>query len=187
MSNYEGQAAVLLVLCHSPEALVGEHLLLTKRSEHLSSHSGEVAFPGGMWDAEDQCLQTTALRESYEEVGLKSSLVEIEGQLPVSFTRHGTKVTPYYGRVYEPPSLMINPSELDALFWVPLKVFQKDQRVKTTIFHLDGREYWAPVYEFDSYTIWGFTARVIIEFMNQQYDLNLTREHSVPEEYFASN
>lgn len=187
MSIYKGQAAVLLVTYDSPEGLNGEHILLTKRAEHLSSHSGEVAFPGGMWEEDDDGLEATALRESQEEVGLCPKKVKIQGQLPVSHTRQGTRVTPYFGQITSKPELQANPEELDALFWVPLELFLKDERSKTNVFHLHGKEYWAPVYEFQGYIIWGFTSRVIVEYLNSHLDQRLSRSHSAPEVFFSGS
>ncbi|WNO10115.1 CoA pyrophosphatase [Teredinibacter sp. KSP-S5-2] len=185
MKNYAGQAAVLIALCDSPDRHSGDHLLLTLRARHLNLHSGEVAFPGGKWEEGDIDLQATALRESYEEVGLRQESLEVIDQLPVAYTRKGMCVTPFAARVTEYHPLEANSDELDDLFWVPVEHFIEDRRVKTDVFRIQQRTYWAPVYEYGGYTIWGFTARVLVEFVNRHYNAGVTRQHTSPEVLWA--
>jgi len=180
------QAAVLLALSNKPKGK--EEILLTLRAEHLSSHSGEVAFPGGKWEPGDPDLRYTALREASEEVGLRPEKVEVFAELSPSYTRAGTRVTPYVARVAADSPLTPNPGELSDLFWLPLDVLRFDQRVRTEIFNFQGREYWAPVYIYAGFTIWGFTARVLVDFMADCYGIKLNREHhSAPEVVFKAS
>ncbi len=182
--QYRDQAAILIAIANVES--VTESILLTHRAEHLSLHSGEVAFPGGKWEPSDQNLMETALRESHEEVGLVPSRVDIIGQLPASCTRNKIKVTPYVGRVETEEGLTANVEELQSLFWVPLDFLVEDQRQRTDVFVLDGKEFWAPVYAWEGYKIWGFTARVIVDFLNRMYKQNITRQHSAPEVNFSA-
>ncbi|MFL0809702.1 MAG: CoA pyrophosphatase [Agarilytica sp.] len=172
-------AAVLIAIAKDEQGK--ESVLLTQRAQHLKIHSGEVAFPGGKWEEQDVSLQETALRESEEEVGLARSRVEIVDQLSVTYTRNGISVTPYVGRVDSPLGLVANDGELESLFWVPVDFFLADARARTDIFRLDQREYWAPVYQWMNYTIWGFTARVMVEFLNKCYGSDIRRESAAPE------
>jgi len=87
------EAAVLVPITRSEEP----QLVLTLRASGLSTHGGEVAFPGGRRDPEDESLVFTALREAQEEVGLEPALVEVVGPLSTQISRHGIKVTPYVG------------------------------------------------------------------------------------------
>ncbi|WP_075185615.1 NUDIX hydrolase [Teredinibacter haidensis] len=176
------QAAVLLAVSDMPEG--EEEILLTLRAAHLSSHSGEVAFPGGKWEPGDPDLCFTALREASEEVGLSPDSVKVLAELTPSYTRAGTRVTPYIGRIPACSDLTPNFDELSDLFWLPLSVLKSDLRVRTDIYRWQGEEYWAPVYEYDGFTIWGFTARVLVEFMATFYGVALEREHSAPEVVF---
>ena len=89
------EAAVLVPITRSDEPEV----VLTLRASGLSTHGGEVAFPGGRRDPEDADLVETALRESEEEIGLPPGLVEVVGPLSTLVSRHGIKVTPYVGLV----------------------------------------------------------------------------------------
>lgn len=175
----EKNAAVLIAIARDEQG--NDSVLLTQRAQHLKIHSGEVAFPGGKWEEQDESLQETALRESEEEVGLARSRVEIVDQLSVNYTRNGMSVTPYVGRIDSPSGLVANDGELDSLFWVPVDFFLEDSRARTDIFTVDQREYWAPVYQWMNYKIWGFTARVLVEFLNKCYGSNIGRESSAPE------
>lgn len=179
--EYLGQAAILLAVAGEGEQ---QRILLTKRAEHLNIHKGEVAFPGGKWEPGDANLLATALRESREEVSLKEDEVKVIGQLDICYTRAGMPVTPFVAQIAEDLDLRPNTDELDALFWVPLGFFLKDQRERTDIFIRKDREDWAPVYHYSGFKIWGFTARVIVEFANTYCGVCIRREHSAPEVEF---
>src|SRR5690606_26662707 len=89
------EAAVLMPITRNDDP----ELVLTLRASGLSTHGGEVAFPGGRRDPEDRDLIDTALREAHEEVGLPPGLVEVVGPLSTLVSRHGIKVTAYVGLV----------------------------------------------------------------------------------------
>lgn len=95
-------------------------VLLTQRTAHLSSHSGQIAFPGGKQDKEDANLVETALREAREEVGLQSNFVQILGTLPVYVTGSAYIITPVVGLVRSGFSLLPNAFEVEDVFEVPL-------------------------------------------------------------------
>lgn len=175
--GYPNQAAILLAVMGNDN---NAKVLLTQRAGHLSTHAGEVSFPGGMWETRDADLKETALRESQEEVDLEPDAVEIIDQLPSTYTRSGIQVTPYYGRVTGDIHLRPNPEELDSLFWLPILFLKEDPRVRTDIFHYAGRDYWAPVYEYSDYTIWGFSARVLVEFSNRYFGTDIRIDHPAP-------
>jgi len=171
LSNSDA-AAVLVILT---EFDTGDHVLLTQRASQLKVHAGEVAFPGGRWEPGDVCLKHTALRETYEEVGLAADHIEIIGQLPAGHTRHQAKVIPYVGRVPNNVILTVNKAELDSYFWVPISFFIDDSRERTDSFHYRGREFWAPAYTFGGYLIWGFTARIIVALLDQFYGVIIAK------------
>lgn len=95
-------------------------VLLTQRTAHLSSHSGQVAFPGGKSDAEDTDATATALREAEEEIGLSSRFVQVLGVLPAYTTGSAFIVTPVVALVHEGFEINANPYEVDDVFEVPL-------------------------------------------------------------------
>lgn len=110
-------AAVLVPLVLREELTV----LLTQRTEQLSTHSGQVAFPGGRQDPEDADATATALREAQEEVGLDPGQVEVLGSLPVYETGTAFMVTPVVALVQPDAPLHPNPYEVADVFEVPLR------------------------------------------------------------------
>lgn len=110
------QAAVLIPIVTRSEPTV----LLTLRTSHLSTHSGQIAFPGGKVDASDADVVAAALREAHEEVGLGREFVDVLGQLPVYVTGSMFHVTPVVALVTPGFSLQANPFEVADVFEVPL-------------------------------------------------------------------
>lgn len=158
-----GEAAILLVLVNDPE---NPKIILTKRAEHMNSHRGEVAFPGGKWDEGDTDLLMTALRETEEEIDLPPDSVEVVAGLPSYFTRHNMRVKPYVGLIAEGLPLKANPDELDAVFVVPLQYFLDPSNL--TVDHFTGSDYSLrmPCYIYQGYRIWGFSLVVLTDFLN---------------------
>src|SRR5512146_1347379 len=110
-------AAVLLPLFRKE----GEyHVLFTKRTEHLNHHRGEISFPGGVCQPGDECSRETALRETWEEVGIAPTDVEVLGTLDDFYSIHNYLVTPYVGEFPADYSLRANPAEIERLIAVPL-------------------------------------------------------------------
>lgn len=167
------QAAVLIALTREEEPQV----LLTLRSANMTRHSGEVSFPGGWWEPGDETLADTALREAHEEVGLAPSSVQVLGSWRSRYARGGIRVQPVVGLIEPGLSLTPNPGELDAVFTVPVSFFLADNRLRTDVFERDGREQWAPAYQFDEYEIWGFTAGVLVDLLNKTLDAGIVKAH----------
>lgn len=111
------EAAVLVPLVMRESQLT---LILTERGRHLSSHSGQIAFPGGRKDAGDPDLVHTALREAQEEIGLHGSFVEVLGTLPTYITGTAFVITPVVALVQSGFCLHPNPAEVADVFEVPL-------------------------------------------------------------------
>ncbi|NLY13282.1 MAG: CoA pyrophosphatase [Gammaproteobacteria bacterium] len=163
------EAAVLMPLTRSAHP----ELVLTLRARNLSTHGGEVAFPGGRRDPEDRNLIYTALREAHEEVGLAPSLVEVVGPLSQVVSRHGVKVTPYVGFVPAELEYRANADEIDSIFSVPLEFFASDPREITHRIDYLGRTWYVPSYHFAGYKIWGLTAVMVVELVNLVYDTQI--------------
>lgn len=163
------EAAVLVPLTRAREP----ELVLTLRASGLSTHGGEVAFPGGRRDPEDRDLVHTALRESFEEVGLPPTDVEIVGPLSSVVSRYGIHVTPFVGVVPAHQQYRPNADEIAAVFSVPLSFFRKDPcETAQRQDHL-GRQWLVPCYRYGDYKIWGLTALMIIELVNLVYDAGI--------------
>jgi 8-oxo-dGTP pyrophosphatase MutT (NUDIX family) len=162
-------AAVLMALTREDVP----RLILTRRAQHMNSHAGEVAFPGGKCDSSDASIIATALREAHEEIALEPSRVQIVGELGIFTSRIGMKVKPIIGLLDEMPTLQANPDEIESIFTVPLDVFlnQKpsyDHKVKYM-----GVNIAVPSFKHEGYVIWGLTGYMIVEFMRQVYDADI--------------
>jgi len=177
------QAAVLLAITRSED---NPSLVLTKRSELLTTHSGEVSLPGGKWDPQDPDLRHTALRETWEEVGIVPQDVELLGALPIAHTWRGVAVAPYVGLIDENTLYTPNADELDAIFHVPLQFFLDDRRIRTDVFDRKLGNVWAPAYEYEGFEIWGFTARLVASFLNGVFGAGIGLEHSAPVKHWAA-
>ena len=164
------EAAVLVPItrAENPE------LILTLRSQNLSTHGGEVAFPGGRRDPEDSDLIYTALRETQEEVGLAPELVQIVGPLSQVMSRHGVQVTPFVGFVPDAVDYQANADEIASVFSVPLEFFANDPRETTPRIDYLGRTWYVPSYQFAGYKIWRLTAVMLVELVNLVYDAQIS-------------
>ncbi|HJO33145.1 MAG TPA: CoA pyrophosphatase [Anaerolineales bacterium] len=113
----ERPAAVLMALYRAKGKW---QLLLTRRTETVAEHKGQVAFPGGAADSGDRTRSQTALREAGEEIGLQPDDVALLGCLPPYSTVTGWHVTPVVGTIPHPYSFRVNPHEIESIFAVPL-------------------------------------------------------------------
>ena len=116
-------AAVLIPVVKRHDELT---VLLTKRTEKLSSHSGQIAFAGGKVDETDESVEAAARREANEEIGLEDSFVEVIGTMPEYFTGSGYRISPVVALVEPEAKMTANPAEVDYIFEVPL-AFLMDQ------------------------------------------------------------
>ena len=148
-------------------------VILTQRAAHMSSHAGEVCFPGGKWEDQDTSLLETALRESHEEVGLLSEWVEVIGGLPPVVSRSGLNVVPYVGLISSDITLLPSSDELDSVFKVPLRYFMEQGNIEPYQYTYNGHALSLPSYVYDGYIIWGLTAYIIIDMLNQTYDASI--------------
>lgn len=151
-------AAVLVpVIAHAEGATV----LLTRRADTLTNHSGQIAFPGGRHDPGETAVQT-ALREVNEEVGLDPAVVEVLGIMPAYRTGTGFLITPVVGWIAEAPSVRAQPSEVADLFEVPWDFLMNVANHRRD--HLDpptGPRRWFWAMPFEERYIWGVTAGMI--------------------------
>lgn len=116
MERAPSPAAVLVpIVMHARPSV-----LLTQRTTHLSSHSGQIAFPGGKTDPQDRDAVATALREAREEIGLDARHVQVLGSMPVYTTGSAFLVTPVVALVEVGAPLAANADEVAAIFEVPL-------------------------------------------------------------------
>jgi 8-oxo-dGTP pyrophosphatase MutT (NUDIX family) len=151
------------------------HVLLTQRTQHLTSHGGQIAFPGGKVDDDDASVEDAALREAKEEVGLSPEFVEVLGRMPSYVTGSGFHITPVVGLVSPHMQITPNPEEVDEVFEVPLSFLMNPANHR---FHEMEREgvmrRWYSMLYMDTHTagpsqpterfIWGVTAGMLRNF-----------------------
>jgi 8-oxo-dGTP pyrophosphatase MutT (NUDIX family) len=137
-------------------------LLFTRRSTRLPHHQGQVAFPGGRHHPdEDADLLATALREAREEIGVDPADVQLLGALDdIETVSTRFVITPYVGVVPHPYAFRACPSEVDAIFTVPLRVLQAPDAERRELWDFDGREIPIDTYPVDGHVIWGATQRI---------------------------
>ena len=150
-------AAVLVPIIHGPEP----GILLTKRTATLSSHAGQVAFPGGRIEPGEGAVEA-ALREAHEEVGLPAELVEITGRLPDYMTGTGFRITPIVGLLAAGFTPVPSAAEVEEVFELPLSVLLDPSAPEKRRATLRGRdrEFW--VWPHTRHYIWGATAAILV-------------------------
>ncbi len=159
-------AAVLIPVTDTPTP----EIILTRRATHMTSHAGEVAFPGGKRDSTDTSIVATALRESREEIGLAADHVEIIGEMNTFVSRVGLRVQPFVGMVPGDVPLVANPDEIESIFRVPVEYFLNEKPVYTHKFRFRDQEFTVPSFNYGEYVIWGLTAFMIVDLMKRVYD-----------------
>ncbi|MBB1486644.1 CoA pyrophosphatase [Oceanospirillum sediminis] len=167
------EASVLIALTNQPDP----EIILTRRASHLSSHSGQVAFPGGMKDHSDPNLKFTALRESWEEVAMPQDEVRIIGRLNQVVSHMGVRVTPWVGIVEPDIELTANEDELDAIFRVPLSFFLADERHHTDVIPVGDRAIYVPCYHFGEFVIWGLSAMMLVDLLKTGFQADISLQH----------
>lgn len=164
------EAGILVPITDDPG---NPEMIFTLRSQNLSTHRGQVAYPGGKRDPGDRTLAATALRETHEEIGLPPEQVELISPLSQVTSRHGILVSPYVGVVPEGHPLLPNPGEIESIFRVPLSFFLEDRRERTDAIPLHNQTIHVPCYRWGRYQIWGLSAVVLVEFLNAVYDADI--------------
>lgn len=143
-------------------------ILLTERTTNLSTHSGQVAFPGGKQDETDRDAADTALREAHEEIGLDRGLAEVIGTMPTYTTGTMFIITPVIALVRPDYRLELNPHEVADAFEVPLDFLMNPAHHRRHAIEFSGvrREWFSMPYEDGGKErfIWGATAAMLRNF-----------------------
>ena len=136
-------------------------IVLTERTSHLSSHAGEVAWPGGRVESADVNPLAAGLRETFEEIGVPEAAVAVIGELPGEISKFGLWVTPYVGLISADQTLTANPSEVASVFEIPMDWLLANPPSEIERLDRHGETQWAPVYRFGTYRVWGLTALIL--------------------------
>jgi len=162
-SGFSSEAAVLIPIFER----AGEpYFLLTRRTEEVPTHKGQIAFPGGRRH-EGEELETTALRETFEEVGIPAGSVEVLGRYHDYLSSTGYRVVPFAGYIEGPFRAVPQAGEVAEVLEVPFAAFLDPALVRVE--KKLGRDGWVDVHyvRFRGSEIWGLTARIIIDFLAQ--------------------
>ena len=164
-------AAVLLPLYRSDGDLC---VILQKRSERVEHHKGEISFPGGMVDPDDENLLATALREAHEEMGISPEDVETLGRLDDTPTITDFMISTYVGAI--PSPYVFTPSEIEVaeVLRVPISRL-RDPASRRDEAHLRGDKFSKmPVFVYEGHVIFGATARILDQFIALTADARLS-------------
>lgn len=163
-------AAVLVPIVDRAE---GATVLLTRRADHLPKHPGQISFPGGSVDPDDENTIAAAFRETEEEIGLERSYITAKGFLDDYRTGTGFEIMPVVGLVKPGFTLTLQEEEVTEAFEVPLTFFldRVNHTLRSGIWKGIERTYYAMDYQ--GYNIWGATAAMLVNLCDV---LEATRE-----------
>jgi len=155
-------SAVLVVLAPGDD---GPEVLLTRRSMNLSSHRGEVSFPGGRVDP-DESPREAALREAYEEVGLDPVLPRVIGELThLNTIVSRSYIVPIVATLEAPLELTAQTGEVDRVLWTPIASLTQPGTYRTEHWGTPPLDRALHFFELDDETVWGATAHVLVELL----------------------
>jgi 8-oxo-dGTP pyrophosphatase MutT (NUDIX family) len=157
-------SAVLVPLYESD----GEcYIVLTKRSQAVEHHKGQVSFPGGAYDQDDGDLEATALREAFEEVGIRPEDVEILGRLDDQATLSSNfAVTPYVGAIPYPYQFVVSGEEVETLIEAPVSALIDPGAFRPQTPDSEGTLHPWGYYRHDGHDITGITARMLKQLLD---------------------
>jgi len=151
-------ATAILLFEHDNDVLC----VLTRRTDTVRHHRGEVSFPGGMFETGDRDLEHTALREANEEIGVRPGDVEVIGRLDDSRTLTGFVISPFVGIIPHPYKFSTNPQEVAYLIFLPCSHLEKAGPVMERTEH-EGRVWMVPTINYGGDRIWGATCRILLQ------------------------
>ncbi|MDO9085869.1 MAG: CoA pyrophosphatase [Anaerolineaceae bacterium] len=144
------------------------NLLFTRRSDTLKNHRGQVSFPGGGMEKIDKTPEETALREAYEEIGLKKSGIHIIGNMPDFITISDYIVTPIVSWVDWPVPLELSKNEVSRVFTIPIVWLRDKNNWEERIYSHPSGWYGSVIFYnlYDGELLWGISAKITLELLN---------------------
>lgn len=156
-------SAVLIALFQGDE---GAEVVLTRRSQYLTNHKGEISFPGGRVDA-DELIVDAALREAHEEIDLLPQHVEVVGQLSATATLvSNSHIVPVVARLQTKPMLAVRNAEVDRVFTVPLIELIRQDTYAEEFWGAPSHEHRLHFFHLDDETVWGVTGRMLYQILS---------------------
>lgn len=152
-------SAVLIPLIVRPDRA---SILLTRRSEQLRHHAGQISFPGGRMEAEDASVELAALRETHEEIGIHPCDVVVLGRLPALRVPSGFAIHPVFGLLRPSVQVRPDPVEVAGAFDVPLDHLVAEQNYQKHRIVRPGGAFQADAIAYQGYFIWGATAAILV-------------------------
>ncbi len=142
-------------------------LLFTRRADSLKNHRGQVSFPGGGEEISDQSIIDTAIRETYEEIGLDKQNIHLIGLMPDFVTVSDYVVTPVVSMVNWPVPLNVSDEEVDRVFTIPLSFLRNEKNWEERIYTHPSGWYGSVIFYnlFDGELLWGISAKITREFI----------------------
>ncbi len=140
------------------------HLLITRRADHLKNHPGQYSFPGGHIEEGDKAPLDAALRETEEEIGVRSSDIKILGRLDDVVSVTNFHLSPFLGIVPFMEHYPFDKNEVASVHIIPLNIFSEPPRV--AYYHWNGEKKKSYLYKYGEVEIFGVTAKVIHNLMN---------------------
>ena len=163
-------AAVSIVISSSSEN--EKEIVLIKRPEYDGHHSGQVSFPGGKEEHEDRSLLATAMRETYEEIGLRLSEDNYLGDLsPLFIPVSRFMVYPYIFTWQAPGDFTLDPNEVDYIIPFQLKKLIDVNLIKYTRLQISEQTIPTPYFAIGKEIVWGATAMILSEFVDILYSI----------------
>ena len=158
-------AAVLIGVVEDDEA----HVILTKRQDSLRRHSGQIAFPGGKIDG-DEDAELAAIREAEEEIGLARHFIDVIGAMPQIPVLSGFRITPVLATVRPGFTLVPNPAEVEHVVQVPLSFLMDPVNHEQDVWERGGTNRRFYVMPYEGWRIWGITAGIIRSVYERLYE-----------------
>jgi 8-oxo-dGTP pyrophosphatase MutT (NUDIX family) len=162
------KAAVIIPLFFKDEEA---HLLFTKRTDKVEHHKGQISFPGGSHESTDAHLQETAIRETWEEMGIEKDDLTIIGRTDKFLTNTHFLVTPYVAHFNYPYPYRINPDEIEQVIEVPLRHLIDAENFEINQWEKDGIVWDIHYYNFFGEIIWGVTGFLLSNFLSIVFGL----------------
>ena len=168
----EAKKAAVMALFY-PNKNNEAHLVFIVRKSYDGVHSGQIGFPGGKPEPEDANLEQTALRETWEEIGVKPNKVEMVCALTNLYIPPSNFIVfPYIGFSKSTPKFKLQPSEVESIMEIPLhKLLDDSFQIHTKVSTSYGPTVQVPAFNFDGHIIWGATAMILVEIVDMIKDI----------------